>query len=70
MNVPAGHHAVCLHCGGTGKHERPRAAVAAGSVRLGTEWVRERCRPCDATGWIPPKYPPADSDDAPDQTLE
>lgn len=59
--IPAGHHAICRLCGGTGVREQARAHAKRrvdGVMQLGTAYIDERCKPCEATGWIPPKHAP------------
>ena len=64
MNIPTGHRAVCLTCGGSGSRIRARGSIRSGSLRIRTEAVEEDCRSCEGTGWIPPKHPP--ENDGPD----
>ena len=55
MPIPAGHRIVCLTCDGRGSRLRPRAA-AIRTLVVSTAVVEEECRPCEGTGWIPPKH--------------
>lgn len=62
MIVPPGHRAVCPTCTGAGGFLRERATLTTGP-RMATGVVREPCRPCEGTGWIPPKHQPETAED-------
>lgn len=57
MNVPPGHRMLCPTCSGEGRVVRERAVLASVG-RLAHGAAGERCRPCEGTGWIPPKHEP------------
>ncbi|POM27518.1 hypothetical protein BTM25_19340 [Actinomadura rubteroloni] len=52
--IPAGIHMLCPCCGGAGVRPVPRATVQNGEIS--TAVSPENCRPCEGTGWLPPKH--------------
>lgn len=63
--IPAGHHMVCPTCQGGGRLIKERALLVPGP-RLASGVAGEHCRPCEGTGWIPPKHPEPSQTDEPD----